>query len=101
MSAHAAQDHGVLKRRAIILSWPGWIMLFVGFVLADSSPDFFPNWISSLIPTFFFIACLICSPASMVLFIMSFRGAPGVAIKLLWILWAGIPILFGLLFGML
>jgi len=74
-------------------------MLFAGFALASSSPASLPNWMAKMIEILFFVACLICSPASVVVFIMSFRGTPGIALKLLWLLWAGIPILFGLLFG--
>ena len=95
MTKQARKTWGRLKWAALILSLPAWMMFIADIALESSHID--RSATMHLGQKLFLVACLGSSPASVVLFSLSFSGVPGIAHKVLWILWAGVPILFGFL----
>jgi hypothetical protein len=94
MNSQVTDGRQSRKRLAIYLSLPGWITLVAGFALGEPSL----SWVAGLFHAFLLLACLVCSPVSAVMFIKSHEEMLTTA---LWVLWAGVPFLFGLFFGLM
>jgi hypothetical protein len=93
MARQTRKTWGYLKWTALILSLPAWVMFVADTILESSQID--RSATMHLGKMLFLVACLGCSPTSVVMFLLSFRGTPGIAHKVFWIIWSGIPILFG------
>jgi hypothetical protein len=82
------------KRSAIYLSLPGWATLVVGFAFGEPSI----HWVATLFHVAFLFSSLVCSPVSTLMFIRSHEEMLTTA---LWVVWAGVPFLFGLFFALM
>src|SRR4051812_28184214 len=77
----------IINWAAPLLSCPAWLIFLGGFTFGGDMLS------AGEIPVL--TACLVCSPAALILSVMRFRKIPGIGMKLFWILWTGIPTLFG------
>jgi hypothetical protein len=93
-----AAKASVAKLVAITLSVPSWIFVvsFISYRLWDGCC--WPNFAVLVVPC---VICAVCSLISMTAFLTPMSDSENVFAHVLWVVWAALPVLLGILYGCL